>query len=124
MEIQGTGAAGSYGRLPEIQRPGRPEGLREHEVREEPLQKRAEDLTGRPLQRETEDFAGRSLQRETPDLKTMAESLGNLRDFTVIGRDRDINLLDMEAAVSAMKKDEILQEYQYFVDHSGNEGRL
>lgn len=55
------------------------------------------------------------------DLNALSESLGNIRDFALIGKDSDLNLLDMDAAVSAMKKDAILQEYQYFVNSADNQ---
>ncbi len=41
-------------------------------------------------------------------------------DFSYIGRDSDIGSLDMEKAISDMKQDSILQEYQYFVGNSNN----
>lgn len=36
-------------------------------------------------------------------------------DFGYIGRDSDIHSLDVEKALSDMRKDQILQQYQYFV---------
>jgi len=36
-------------------------------------------------------------------------------DFGYIGRDSDIRSLDVEKAISDMRKDQILQQYQYFV---------
>lgn len=36
-------------------------------------------------------------------------------DFGYIGKDSDIYTLDMEKAISDMKKDNLLQQYQYFV---------
>lgn len=36
-------------------------------------------------------------------------------DFGYIGRDSDIHSLDVEKAISDMRKDQILQQYQYFV---------
>ena len=36
-------------------------------------------------------------------------------DFSYIGRDSDIHSLDVEKAISDMRKDQILQQYQYFV---------
>ncbi len=53
------------------------------------------------------------------DLGEAAMSFSAERDFTVIGRDSDLYKLDMEKAISDMKKDGILQEYQYFVRSAG-----
>lgn len=36
-------------------------------------------------------------------------------DYSYIGSDSDIASLDMEKAISDMKKDQVLQQYQYFV---------
>ncbi|MGN0386586.1 MAG: hypothetical protein ACI4EX_11985 [Lachnospiraceae bacterium] len=36
-------------------------------------------------------------------------------DFGYIGKDSSIEKLDMEKAISDMKKDQVLQQYQYFV---------
>lgn len=41
-------------------------------------------------------------------------------DFDYIGRNAEVKTLDMEKAISDMKKDGILQEYQYFVGSSNN----
>ncbi len=41
-------------------------------------------------------------------------------DFGYIGQDSDIRLLDMEKAISAMRRDQILQQYQYFVGSARN----
>ncbi len=53
------------------------------------------------------------------DLHEAAMTFSAERDFTVIGRDSDLYKLDMEKAISDMKKDGILQEYQYFVRGAG-----
>ena len=39
-------------------------------------------------------------------------------DFGYIGKDKDLSLLDMEQAISMMRQDSILQDYQYFVGRS------
>ncbi len=41
-------------------------------------------------------------------------------DFSYIGSDSDINSLDMQKAISDMKQDSILQEYNYFVGNASN----
>ena len=39
-------------------------------------------------------------------------------DFGYIGKDKDLSLLDMEQAISMMRQDSLLQDYQYFVGSS------
>ena len=39
-------------------------------------------------------------------------------DYGYIGRDKEIQNLDVEKAVSDMQKDKVLQQYQFFVDAS------
>lgn len=41
-------------------------------------------------------------------------------DFSYIGKDKDIKSLDMKKAISDMRQDSILQEYQYFVGNAKN----
>ena len=41
-------------------------------------------------------------------------------DFSYIGRDKDVENLDIRKAISDMKQDSILQEYTYFVGDSKN----
>lgn len=45
-------------------------------------------------------------------------------DFGTIGRDADIHSLDVENALSDMKKDSVLQQYQYFVGNQNTSGAL
>lgn len=41
-------------------------------------------------------------------------------EFGFPGQNNDIHLLDMERAISDMKKDQVLQQYQYFAGRSRN----
>ncbi len=41
-------------------------------------------------------------------------------DFSYIGRDKELESLDIERAISDMRQDSILQEYQYFVGSASN----
>ena len=52
------------------------------------------------------------------DLKEVSMSFNRQEDYGYIGKDKDISLLDMEKAISMMKQDSILQDYQYFVGSS------
>lgn len=44
--------------------------------------------------------------------------------FDYIGKDKDINQLDIEKAVSDMRKDQMLEQYQFFVDTKDTDGIL
>lgn len=41
-------------------------------------------------------------------------------DFSYLGKEKDISLLDMQHAIADMKQDTILHDYQYFVGSSRN----
>jgi len=66
---------------------------------------------------------------EVPDLRTRTADLDNISlsfntgdDYSYIGSDFAIEDLDMEKAISDMRKDKILEDYQYFVGTS-SEGK-
>lgn len=52
------------------------------------------------------------------DLENVSLTFNKEDDFDYIGRDSDLSGLDMEAAISDMRKDQVLEEYQTFVDSS------
>lgn len=58
-----------------------------------------------------------SLQEQKPNapLEDISITFHKQDDFGYIGRDSDIHSLDVEKAISDMRKDQILQQYQYFV---------
>lgn len=53
-------------------------------------------------------------------LENISITFNKQDDFDFIGQDKDIRSLDMERAISDMKKDQVLQQYQYFVGSSKN----
>jgi hypothetical protein len=52
------------------------------------------------------------------DPNEVSLSFNKNEDFGYIGKDKDLSLLDMEQAISMMRQDSILQDYQYFVGSS------
>ena len=56
--------------------------------------------------------SGAEIQRTVEDISI---TFHKQDDFGYIGRDSDIHSLDVEKAISDMRKDQILQQYQYFV---------
>lgn len=56
-----------------------------------------------------------SVQRHDAALEDVSLTFNKQDDYGYIGKDSDILSLDVEKAVSDMRKDQILQQYQYFV---------
>ncbi len=62
------------------------------------------------------------IKAETPDLRTKTADLDNISltfnssdDFSYLGSDFEIEKLDINKAIDDMRKDKILEDYQYFV---------
>lgn len=55
-------------------------------------------------------------QKPNAPLEDISITFHKQDDFGYIGRDSDIRSLDVEKAISDMRKDQILQQYQYFVE--------
>ena len=45
-------------------------------------------------------------------------------DFGYIGREKDLGKLDVEKAVADMRKDKMLEQYQFFVESGQNDNVL
>lgn len=58
--------------------------------------------------------------RQDAALEDISLTFNRQDDFGYLGKDSDIHSLDMERAISDMKKDQVLQQYQYFVGRSQN----
>ncbi len=54
-------------------------------------------------------------QKPNADLQDISLTFNRADDFGYIGQDASLSGLDMEKAISDMKKDEVLQQYNYFV---------
>ncbi len=52
------------------------------------------------------------------DLNEVSMTFNRQESYGYIGKDRDVSLLDMEKAISMMRQDSALQDYQYFVGNS------
>lgn len=87
------------------------------------VEKPAEDSRVQELEvkrAEASKSAVEAFKAEVPkvDIADVSESLKGIQDFSFIGREADIKLLDANKAVSDLKKDDILSEYQYFVGNA------
>lgn len=49
------------------------------------------------------------------DVKDISLTFNKNDDFEYIGKESSLNSLDIEKAISDMKKDKIFEEYQYFI---------
>lgn len=56
--------------------------------------------------------------RKDAQLEDISVVFNKQDDFGYIGQDRDIRSLDVEKALDDMRKDKVLQQYQYFVGNS------
>lgn len=54
------------------------------------------------------------------DINEISLTFNAGEDYGYIGRDSDIASLDMQKAISDMQKDQVLQQYQYFVGNAKN----
>ena len=59
-------------------------------------------------------------ERKDAPLEDISITFNKQENFGYIGRDSYIHSLDVEKAIDDMKKDNILQQYQYFVGNSRN----
>ena len=60
-------------------------------------------------------YSSCEIQEKTKDKEDISITFHKQDDFGYIGRDSDIRSLDVEKAISDMRKGQILQQYQYFV---------
>lgn len=56
----------------------------------------------------------------TADLDNISLTFNNNDDFSYLGNDFEIEKLDINQAISDMRKDKILEDYQYFVGSQDN----
>ncbi len=52
---------------------------------------------------------------KTADLENISLNFNAGETYDYIGKDSELSSLDMEQAISDMKKDQVLEQYQYFV---------
>lgn len=67
---------------------------------------------------EASDVGGQG--RKNVSLEDVSVTFNKKETFGFIGQNRDIRSLDVEKALDDMRKDKVLQQYQYFVGSAGN----
>lgn len=79
---------------------------------------KSQNLSQQPV----EDVASPALASRRPEANAKLEDISltfhKEDQFDYLGSESDLGKLDMEKAISDMKKDSILQDYQYFVGSS------
>lgn len=68
----------------------------------------------------TEEEPIRKQAGKSADLENISLKFNTGEDYGYIGKDSDIEKLDIQKAISDMKKDSVLQQYQYFVGSAQN----
>lgn len=58
--------------------------------------------------------------RKDAQLEDISITFNKQESFGYLGKDSDIHSLDVEKAIDDMRKDKVLQQYQYFVGSSRN----
>lgn len=93
-----------------------PEEVKKQELQPEIQQQEKEvpDYSAKPLQ-EVEDN-----RKRTTDFENVSLTFHKEDSFDYIGSESGLANLDMQKAISDMKRDEVLQEYQYFVGSAQN----
>ena len=86
-----------------IERNGRPDTV----IREESL----------PVK---DTHAAAPVARKDAQLEDISITFNRQENFDYLGKDSDIRSLDVEKAIDDMRKDKVLQQYQYFVGSSRN----
>jgi len=90
------------------------------EPRSEEIQTKDQNVTHENLSVPSIEVSEPSARTADAPLEDISVTFNRQDDFGYIGQDRDIHSLDIEKAISDMKKDGVLKQYQYFVGNRGN----
>ncbi len=74
------------------------------------------DLQPKPeKQPDTSDYSLHEVKRPITDINNISLTFNKEETFDYIGSESSLAKLDIQQAISDMRKDKILEEYQYFV---------
>lgn len=73
-----------------------------------------------PVKDIREEASYTSPERKDAPLEDISITFNKQESFGYIGKDSDIQSLDVQKAISDMRKDSVLQQYQYFVGSARN----
>ena len=88
-------------------------------VKREALPSQPEELTTESVA-VREESAPLSLQSKDAQLEDISLTFNKKESFDYLGQDSDIRSLDMRKAISDMQKDQIIQQYNFFVGSAKN----
>ena len=88
--------------------------------RQDQEQQQAALLQSTPDYSRMTDFAAQDRRAKAADLENISLTFNKADSFDYLGSESGLENLDVMKAVSDMRKDEVLQEYQYFVGSSQN----
>jgi hypothetical protein len=86
----------------------------------QPVEPLAEALDTESLRLQQEKEIAEASAKQTFDSYDFAQQYRPGESFELKGADSDINSLDVEKAVSDLDKDQVLKQYQYFVNPKGS----
>ena len=120
--LTGFGGFQSYYRASEIPAVSAEEVRQQDALREQQNVSIPEDnYSQQPVQSiEDLDLGVANHRSRTADLENISLTFNKEETYDYIGSESGLANLDMQKAISDMKKDEILQGYQYFVGSAGS----
>ena len=83
-------------------------------------QSQAESVQTKPITVVEKETGREDLRSRNADLENISLTFNKEDTYDYLGSESGLASLDMQKAISDMKKDSILQEYQYFVGSSQN----
>ena len=114
---QGIGSLSTYSNY---QRPEIKQVSEEEVRRQDQEQQQAALQQSTPDYSRMADFATQDRRAKAADLENISLTFNKTDSFDYLGSESGLENLDVMKAVSDMRKDEVLQEYQYFVGSSQN----
>ena len=89
------------------------------EVKRQDQEKIAAESTAAVTSSPKEDWTLQTRPRNDAALQDISLTFNKGEDYGYLGKDSDIYSLDVENAISDMRKDDLLKQYQFFVGTSG-----
>lgn len=120
MGIQIYQGIGSLSTCSNYQRPEIKQVSEEEVRRQDQEQQQAALQQSTPDYSRMTDFATQDRRAKAADLENISLTFNKTDSFDYLGSESGLENLDVMKAVSDMRKDEVLQEYQYFVGSSHN----
>lgn len=120
MGIQIYQGMGSLSTWSNYQRPEIKQVSEEEVRRQDQEQQQAALQQNTPDYSRVSDFAAQDRRAKAADLENISLTFNKTDSFDYLGSESGLENLDVMKAVSDMRKDEVLQEYQYFVGSSQN----